>query len=94
MMISTRLALVCTLVLSYSVYAGEKTVPDKRLTYKNIGETELELHVFSPENHKASDRRPAIVFFFGGGWSGGSPSQFYPHCKYLASRGMVAMSPR
>ena len=66
--------------------------PDKKITYKQLGEGELRLHVFVPPNHAPSDRRPAIVFFFGGGWSGGSPSQFYPHCKYLASRGMVAMS--
>jgi len=39
-----------------------------------------------------SSGRPGIVFFFGGGWNGGSPSQFYPHCEYLASRGMVAIA--
>jgi acetyl esterase/lipase len=32
------------------------------------------------------------VFFFGGGWTNGSPTQFQPHCEYLASRGMVAMT--
>ena len=88
----TRLALACVLMLSYSVYAEEKILPDKTLVYKRIGEVELKLHVFTPQDHKASDRRPAIIFFFGGGWYGGSPSQFYQHCKYLASRGMVAMS--
>jgi len=79
-------------MLSCSVYATEKTAPDQTLTFKNIDETELKLHVFTPEDRKASDKRPAIVFFFGGGWNSGSPSQFYPHCRYLASRGMVAMS--
>jgi acetyl esterase len=67
-------------------------IPDRSLEYKTIGKTKLKLHIFNPEVHKPSDQRPAIVFFFGGGWNGGSPSQFYPHCKYLASRGMVAMS--
>src|SRR5210317_1899318 len=66
--------------------------PDKEVVYKTIGDVELKLHIFNPEGHKASDESPAIVFFFGGGWMGGSPSQFYPHCDYLASRGMVAMS--
>jgi acetyl esterase len=66
--------------------------PDKIITYKTIGETELQLHVFIPDGHVESDNRPAIVFFFGGGWKVGSPSQFYPHCEYLASRGMVAIS--
>ncbi len=66
--------------------------PDKSVVYKTIGDLELKLHVFNPKEHKQSDTRPAIVFFFGGGWNAGSPGQFYPHCKYLASRGMVAMS--
>lgn len=66
--------------------------PDKVVTYKRIGEVELKLHVFNPPGLKASDKRPAIVFFFGGGWVGGSPTQFFPHCRYLSSRGMVAVS--
>jgi acetyl esterase/lipase len=66
--------------------------PTRTVVYKDIGGAKLELNIFEPEGHKASDKRPAIVFFFGGGWTGGSPSQFYPHCDYLASRGMVAMS--
>ena len=72
-------------------------VPDEVVAYKTVekadGTTdELDLNVFKPAGHKASDKTPCIVFFFGGGWSGGSPSQFYPHCEYLAERGMVAIS--
>lgn len=66
--------------------------PDELRTYKNVGDVELKLHVFYPEGHQKSDRRAAIVFFFGGGWVGGSPSQFYPQSEYLAERGMVAIS--
>ncbi len=66
--------------------------PTKKVIYKKIGDVELRLHVFEPDNHKTSDRRAAIVFFFGGGWNGGTPAQFYPHCDYLAGRGMVAIS--
>ncbi len=60
------------------------------IKYKQVGEVELYLYLFKPEGHKASDQTPAIVFFFGGGWVGGTPQQFEPHCRYLASRGMVA----
>lgn len=66
--------------------------PDKQVTYKNVGDVRLKLHIFNPDGHKATDKRPAIVFFFGGGWNGGSPKQFYPQSEYLASRGMVAIS--
>jgi len=61
-------------------------------TYKTIGDVKLNLYIFNPEGHKPTDRRPAIVFFFGGGWTGGSPGQFEQHCKHLASRGMVAIT--
>ena len=69
-----------------------KAKPDKTVVYKRVGDTELKLHVFLPEGHKLTDKRPGIVFFFGGGWVSGTPSQFYPHCRHLALRGMVAMS--
>lgn len=60
--------------------------------YKTIGATKLSLHVFNPPGFQASDRRPAIVFFFGGGWTNGSPGRLAPQCQYLASRGMVAIT--
>ncbi|MEX0330385.1 MAG: alpha/beta hydrolase [Puniceicoccaceae bacterium] len=59
-------------------------------TYKVAGEMELRLWIFNPEGHKPDDKTPAIVFFFGGGWNGGSPSHFARQSQYLASRGMVA----
>ena len=89
-----RLALILAIVLASSARALEVKGfdPDKILIYKTVGDSRLHLHVFFPDSHKSSDKRPAVVFFFGGGWSGGSPSQFHPHCEYFASRGMVAIS--
>ena len=60
--------------------------------YKTIGNVKLSLWMYTPEAHKPTDKRPAIVFFFGGGWTGGSPRQFEQQCKYFASRGMVAIT--
>jgi acetyl esterase/lipase len=61
-------------------------------TYKTVGDVKLDLYIFYPEGHKPTDKRPAAVFFFGGGWQNGSPGQFEEHCKYLAGRGMVAIT--
>lgn len=52
----------------------------------------LNAYIFFPEGHQATDERPAVVFFSGGGWNSGSPKQFSQHCQYLASRGMVAIT--
>ena len=43
-----------------------------------------------PDGHTTADRRPAIVFFFGGGWNSGTVEQFRPQAEHLAKRGMVA----
>lgn len=66
--------------------------PDRLIPYKSVDNVELKLHVFEPENFKASDQRAAIVFFFGGGWNSGSPKQFYEQARHLADLGMVAFS--
>ena len=62
----------------------------KSEVYRTAGDVELRMYLCNPEGHAADDARPAIVFFFGGGWRAGSPQQFLPHCRYLAGRGMVA----
>lgn len=68
-------------------------MPEARVeTYKSVEGTDLKVWIFEPEGHKASDERPAIIFFFGGGWRNGTPSQFHNQAKHLAARGMVAMS--
>ena len=66
--------------------------PDRIVPYKTLGHVTLHLHLFEPADRKPSDRRAAIVFFFGGGWTGGDPKQFYPHARALADRGMVAFT--
>ncbi len=62
-------------------------------TYREIGDTKLNVWIFEPaEKAAASAKRPAIIFFFGGGWTSGSPSQFERQCRHFASRGMVAIT--
>ena len=74
---------------SASLHAYEQ----EKVLYKKIDGHELHLHCYFPEGHDPrTDRKPVIVFFFGGGWVGGTPKQLYPQCEYLAHRGMVAIS--
>ena len=87
---AATIGIVLSLAVASECSAAEKPQPTRTVVYKTVGDVSLALHLFEPEGHQATDKRPAIVFFFGGGWNGGTPSQFYPHCAYLASRGMVA----
>jgi acetyl esterase/lipase len=102
----TSSLLVVALLLASGPARAQKQAPDRERgftygdtldgaeahVYKEIGGVKLKLHVFNPPGHQASDRRAAIVFFFGGGWSSGAPKQFQQQSRYLASRGMVAIS--
>lgn len=63
----------------------------KEYVYKQVGDVVLRMYVFFPDADQSA-KRPAIVFFFGGGWQSGSPAQFHQQCLHCARRGMVAMS--
>lgn len=67
-------------------------VKNEERLYKTTPQGELKLHFSFPVDWKATDQRPGIVFFFGGGWKSGKYTQFSSLCDYLASRGMVAAS--
>lgn len=57
--------------------------------YKRAGEAELKVWIFGVGEEGTA--KPAIVFFFGGGWQRGSPEQFVRQGRWLAARGMVAV---
>ncbi len=59
--------------------------------YKKTPQAELKLHFHFPADWRADDKRPAILFFFGGGWKSGSAQQFLPQAEYFATRGLVTV---
>lgn len=62
----------------------------KEFVYKKTLQGELKIYVYYPKDWTKSDKRPGVVFFFGGGWFGGETNHFNVHSVYLAERGMVA----
>lgn len=83
------MSIICGSLLSASY--GAEIEPSRVLEYKKTGNAVLTLHIFDPVDLRPGDKRPAIVFFFGGGWKNGTPTQFYKQSEYFASRGMVAI---
>ena len=87
-------AVILLLAAAGSATAQRSYPPDMGGTasevYRTVGDVDLNIYLCNPDDHSADDERPAIVFFFGGGWRSGSPRQFLPQCRYLADRGMVA----
>lgn len=80
------LSLACLLLATVHPIHGAETV-----VYKTDGEKSLMLHIEKPADWKATDKRPALVYFFGGGWVGGNVKQFERHSAYFASRGIVGL---
>ncbi|MBN8633476.1 MAG: hypothetical protein J0L76_21780, partial [Rhodobacterales bacterium] len=53
----------------------------------------MRLFVVKPAGWKATDRRPALMFFFGGGWTTGTPKNSIFWAKFAADLGMVGIAP-
>jgi acetyl esterase len=86
--------ILLTLFLSSQAHAERVSgPPGKVYTYKETKEGERELEVYFPKDHSAATEAvPCIIFFHGGGWSGGSRDAFKYQCAYFASRGIVAVT--
>lgn len=59
-------------------------------SFKVIDTIDLKMDIHYPAEFKKGDQLPVIIFFFGGGWKGGTIEQFRPHAQYFASRGIIA----
>jgi acetyl esterase len=92
MRIANALAVALIGVLALEASGDEASGPEstKKFTYSKIKQGDLEIVVHFPPGWQESDKRPGIVFFFGGGWENGTIQAFEPQAKYFASRGMVA----
>jgi len=80
------------LVLFLTIIIGTSSASaQQKILYKQIEDTKLYMEIYDPESIDSSKKYPVIVFYFGGGWSSGSTSQFEPHAKYFTQRGMVCV---
>lgn len=59
--------------------------------YKETRQGAQRLHIYATGAHPGRPR-PAIVFYFGGGWLNGDIEQFRPQCEHFAELGLVAVA--
>jgi acetyl esterase/lipase len=61
--------------------------------YKSVDGRSLRVFILNPPDWKATDRRPAILFFHGGGWETGkgAPQAFNAQAQYFVTRGVVCL---
>lgn len=86
------------LIIVFLVFAGIQVMGQackfisSKFIYKEIDGYELEMTMYKPVLSTPMNL-PAIVFFFGGGWTGGTPEHFKMQAEYLASRGIIVFCP-
>lgn len=84
---------VLLLFIIINVLDAKNIIPDETFVYKQTEEGDLTLSVFYPKGKKlVEEKRSVIIHFFGGGWVGGTQTQFYQQCVFLATQGYVAIS--
>lgn len=90
-----RTFVAATLLFSLPLSAKAETEPVEikgavSEVYKNASGDDLLIYRLDPPGHDpATDKAPAVVFFFGGGWNSGTPTHLEPQGRYLAHRGLV-----
>ena len=74
-----------------STFAQENENDTIQVVYKQIDTVTLSLDIYYPPERDMATDYPAMIFFFGGGWKGGSVAQFEPHARYFSSRGIICI---
>ena len=82
-----RKLLITTLIIALS--ACSTAFSQEQIVYKQIDTTTLSMEIYYPEGMDEARNYPAMVFFYGGGWKGGSIKQFEPHAKHYSQNGMI-----
>ncbi|MDN3686298.1 alpha/beta hydrolase [Cyclobacterium jeungdonense] len=60
-----------------------------REVYKVAGKDSLALEIYFPDTNDKP--KPAMIFFFGGGWNQGSIEQFRPHAEHFVQKGLITV---
>ena len=71
------------------ISAKGKAAGYKEVVYKKTPQGELRMYLVLPEGWSAQDRRAAVVYFYGGGWSGGNVFSYNEQSAYMAKCGVV-----
>lgn len=87
--------LYIVILFAYLGINAQITIPDivpENQRYKQIDTIKLKLHIYKPQDFDCKKTYNCIIFFHGGGWNKGSYKAFQRQSRYLASRGIIAIS--
>ena len=73
------------------IEANDKVIHTQEI-YKAIDTFRLKVDIFYTQEAFKNENNTAIVFFHGGGWAYGTPSEFFTTCERYAKMGIVTLS--
>jgi acetyl esterase len=95
--VNRRTFLCLVAALAASVHGETNTptsFPDAQTyIYRDLKPEPLRLFVVKPDGWQTGDRRPAMIYFFGGAWTRGDPSKSIGWARMVAKWGMVGIAP-
>lgn len=83
--------LIGILFISSSTVFGQKNDEKIVRIYKQIDSVQLKMEIYQPKALVKTKKYPTIIFYFGGGWSQGSITQFSPYAAHCVEKGMIAI---
>ncbi len=87
----TLLSISLLLALTATVGATNPNITTARHDYKTLNDgSTLFIEVVAKEGYLKGKPKDAMVFYFGGGWNGGSVEQMRRQAEYFAERGIVS----
>lgn len=100
--IPARLTLILSLASGVLAQAPKSAQPEATpagfpeadtYVYRELQPEPVRIHVFKPKDWRAGDRRPVFLWFFGGGWTTGTPTNAAGWARWAAARGWVGIAP-
>lgn len=85
------LSLIILFFYGLSSHAQDTEKSISQIVYKQIDTVSLVMDIYYPPEMDKTKSYPAMIFFFGGGWKGGSVIQFVPHARYFTGRGIICV---
>lgn len=83
------LFIIILFLVPFMVQSQETISKVDTIVFKEIDTTKLIMKVIYPSYFDKSKTYPGMVFFFGGGWIGGSILHFERQANYFAERGII-----
>jgi acetyl esterase len=97
-MVSRSLFWMAMMMLGQTIMAQQPikvdSLPDLKIRtwiVKRVDSFEQVIRVYEGATDKVQQGRPAVVFFFGGGWNSRNIEQFHEQSVHLARKGMVTI---